>query len=273
MGQGANTSDVYLDPALVCNDGSPSTRTASCQAPCRFVMPQCAIPTTTITATYTVSVEVYDGLSKTETSTFTTAVTVTTDTVSFDPVYVGGGRSGGDMFTPVPVVPMPSVVVPITHNGQPTSRTVVLPNWPTTGEWPRTSPTGGQDPWQPPANPSSTTSSRSSSSDDDDDGQTSTAPWTPEVSFPPRPASTPFTNTRTYPTRSFSTSTTTTTAAAAVLLWPSSSAQFTDQDDNNDDEISCDAWFFMVSWLVPIAISAIFLPAKHCNSNGTHHWL
>ncbi|CAK7234845.1 hypothetical protein SBRCBS47491_009087 [Sporothrix bragantina] len=93
LGQGQNTSDVYIDPAL------------------------CAIPTTAVKATYTVSIEVYAGASSTLTQSITTTLTVTTDAISFSPVYVGGGRRSGDTFTPVPIIPMPSVVIPVTGAG------------------------------------------------------------------------------------------------------------------------------------------------------------
>ncbi|CAK7230756.1 hypothetical protein SEUCBS140593_007695 [Sporothrix eucalyptigena] len=227
VGQGLNISDVYIDPALICQDGNAANRTVSCHAPCRLIMPECAIPTTTVTATYTVSIEVYQGPSSTLTETITTAVTITTASISFSPVYVGGGRSGGDSFTPVPIIPMPPIVLPVTPTagGTVTSRTVSLPNWPTTGEWPPSGGVTNQDPWQAP------TQSQSGSI-----GRTTTQePYVFSPSYSP-------------PTIETTKTTSTTTAAGVMMTWPPGSIEPTDQDDK--DIIPCDAWFLRIcfSW-------------------------
>lgn len=225
-------SDVYIDPSLVCQDGNAADRTASCHAPCRLIMPECAIPTTTVTATYTISIEVYQGPSSTLTETITTVVTVTTASVSFSPVYVGGGRSGGDTFTPVPIIPMPPIVLPVTPTagGTVTSRTVSLPNWPTTGQWPPPGGVSNQDPWQAP-----TQSGTASSMTTQEPYVFSPSLYPTTGPAQPQPTGTDRRTTKT---------TSTTTAAGVIMTWPPGSIEPTDKDDN--DIIPCDAWFLRV---------------------------
>lgn len=246
VGQGANTSDVYLDPSEVCHSGGGFRRHASCQPPCRFIMPQCQIPTTTITATYTISLEVYAPPSRTSTMTVTTAVTVTTNSVSFEPVYVGGGRASGDYFDPVTVIPMPSIVIPVTRpGGGVTTRVVSLPNWPTMGLWPVTGGSGSTDPWEPPRNTAAAQPFVG------DEPSYTPPPMPPKLPSPvltwEPPEPTPWTNTTT-PSLSSSTTTTTTTAVPVpIVVWPSRSIQFTgDDDDDHGDELPCNLWFFSV---------------------------
>ncbi|KAL1896124.1 hypothetical protein Sste5346_004866 [Sporothrix stenoceras] len=234
MGQGLNISDVYIDPSLVCQDQDKLTvnRTAFCHAPCRLIMPECAIPTTTVTATYTISIEVYQGPSSTLTETITTAVTLTTASISYSPVYVGGGRSGGDTFTPIPIIPMPPIVLPVTSKpggaATVTSRTISLPNWPTTGQWPPPGGVTNQDPWQAPSNTANTASTAS---------MVTQPPYvfSPSASPPPSPSQS-------------KTKTTTTVATAVIATWPPGSIEPTDKDDN--DVIPCNAWFLNIcfSW-------------------------
>ncbi|KIH89906.1 hypothetical protein SPBR_00013 [Sporothrix brasiliensis 5110] len=179
MGQGMNISDVYIDPALVCQDGNTGNRIASCHQPCRLIMPQCAIPTTTVTATYTITFEVYQ---------------VTTASISFSPVYVGGGRNG-----------------------------VTLPNWPTTGQWPPPGGVTNQDPWQAP------THSDASSSTSTQEPFAPPPPLYPITgpTDPPVPKETVFRTTEKTETTS------TTTAAAVIMTWPPGVIEPTDNDDDD----------------------------------------
>ncbi|KJR82025.1 uncharacterized protein SPSK_02915 [Sporothrix schenckii 1099-18] len=244
MGQGMNISDVYIDPSLVCQDGNNGNRIASCHQPCRLIMPQCAIPTTTVTATYTITFEVYQGPSSTLTETMITEVTVTTASISFSPVYVGGGRNGGDTFTPVPIIPMPSMILSVTPTagGTVTTRTVTLPNWPTTGQWPPPGGVTNQDPWQAPTHSDASSSTST---------QEPFAPLPPLYPItgptdPPVPKETDFRTTETTETTS------TTTAAVVIMTWPPGVIEPTDNDD--DDIIPCHAWFltgFKLNFPIP----------------------
>ena len=120
--------------------------------PCRLILPECEVDVTTVTATYTVTAQVYNGPSSTSETTVTTTITVTASEVSHDPVYVGPGRIGGEVFDPISVIPVPPVTINITHiGGQVTPRIIPIPPYPRTGPWPL--PDGDQpsfsDPWYP----------------------------------------------------------------------------------------------------------------------------
>jgi len=266
VGQGANASDVYLPPELVCSDGLSDTREATCIPPCRFILPECQIEPTAVTATYTVTLGVYNEPSASSETTVTTTVTVHTDAVSFDPVYVGAGRTGGEIFNPIAIIPVPPITISITHqDGQVVPRTVPLPGYPRTGAWPL--PEGRQpsspDPWAQYVPPPSSTSLSSWASN-----QTSTATSTDSdllpmgIIRPPRPPATvpldlvfdptprPQTSEPpvTYPSLTESSSSTE-LIGPVLQTWPPKAVQLTDQkddDDDDDDDWPCDVWFFVV---------------------------
>ncbi|ERS97515.1 hypothetical protein HMPREF1624_05684 [Sporothrix schenckii ATCC 58251] len=137
---------------------------------------------------------------------------VTTASISFSPVYVGGGRNGGDTFTPVPIIPMPSMILSVTPTagGTVTTRTATLPNWPTTGQWPPPGGVTNQDPWQAPTHSDANSSTST---------QEPFAPLPPLYPItgptdPPVPKETDFRTTETTETTS------TTTAAVVIMTWP-----------------------------------------------------
>jgi hypothetical protein len=259
VGQGANASDVYLPPELVCSDGLSDTREAACNPPCRFILPECQIEPTAVTATYTVTLEVYNGPSALSKTTVTPTVTVHTDAISYDPVYVGAGRTAGEIFNPIAIIPVPPITISVTYqDGQVVPRTVPLPAYPRTGAWPL--PEGRQpsslDPWAqyvpPPSSQTSTATSTNSS-------------WLPVgIIKPPRPPATvpsdwvfdpsPTPEASdlpvTYPSPTVTSSSTELIVPVVLQTWAPKAVQLRDQkdddDDDGDDDWPCDVWFFFV---------------------------
>lgn len=264
LGQGVNTTDVFLDPALVCKSGDATEKGAQCNPPCRFIMPQCQIPRTTITADYEIGVEVYNGPSSTTTTTtITTRVVVTTDQASHEPVYVGNGRTPGEVFNPITIVPMPPITINITHaDGRVTPRSIPLPNWPRTGKWPgdpEVTPNHAE-PWLPMQRPSSTSGAptatktgTSLTSFTSDASVPPIIPWVPDMPEPEPlswslPTNRPAATTSPATTSPATTTTTTTTTTAPILplmTWPPNSIEPTDGDPD-DDDLPCGTWFFFI---------------------------
>ena len=267
-------SDVFLPPELVCNTGPPSSRTASCQPPCRFILPECNLAggPTTITVTTAITAEVYIAPSSTSETTITTTLTVITDRVSHNPVTVGSDQTAGDVFNPVTIVPLPPITVGITKPGsEPTTRVIPLLPFPAVGDWPprNGSPPSSPVPWFKRPTPTSPTGGPNPT-----DTKTSSTDIIP-ITFPtksrsfriPTPKTTkptypPFTLTWTKstppPTTDISwfpwppvtlnpTPTTTTSETPPFMTWPPNSIEFKPEEDGEeDDDLPCDMWFFFI---------------------------
>lgn len=211
---------------------------------------------------------VYNGPSAASSETTVTAtVTVHTDAVSYDPVYVGAGRTGGEIFNPIAIIPVPPITISVTHqDGQVVPRTVPLPAYPRTGAWPL--PEGRQpsspDPWAQYVPPPSSSSPPSSASTQTSTTTSTVIGWLPVgIIKPPRPPATvpsdlvfdptPLPRASDEPVTSPTQTVPSSTTIVPVLqTWPPKAVQLRDRkddddDDGDDDWWPCDVWFFVVS--------------------------
>ncbi|KAI2615067.1 pectate lyase superfamily protein-domain-containing protein [Hypoxylon sp. NC1633] len=125
---------VYVDPKVY----STGVNTALCTAPCIFVLPPSALPSTTTidVPDYTTSLEVGTGTEVITTTITLTISAITTDSMQFSNVNITSGQTPAS-FQPLPSLSLPPQNVTVTEpNGTVVTRTVILPPWPAVTQGP-----------------------------------------------------------------------------------------------------------------------------------------